>query len=152
MARNKKPMPVLEGITITAVAAEGKALARVDDKVVFVPFVVPGDVVDLQVKRKKHSFMEAVAVKFHTYSPDRATPLCQHFGVCGGCKWQCLKYEEQLRWKQQQVLDNLTRIGKIELPEISPILGSEKTYEYRNKLEFGFELEFKLETGNLKRS
>ncbi|MCR4836584.1 MAG: 23S rRNA (uracil(1939)-C(5))-methyltransferase RlmD [Bacteroidaceae bacterium] len=138
MARNKKPMPVLEGITITAVAAEGKALARVDDKVVFVPFVVPGDVVDLQVKRKKHSFMEAVAVKFHTYSPDRTTPLCQHFGVCGGCKWQCLKYEEQLRWKQQQVLDNLTRIGKIELPEISPILGSEKTYEYRNKLEFGF--------------
>ena len=131
-------MPVLEGITITAVAAEGKALARVDDKVVFVPFVVPGDVVDLQVKRKKHSFMEAVAVKFHTYSPDRTTPLCQHFGVCGGCKWQCLKYEEQLRWKQQQVMDNLTRIGKIELPEISPILGSEKTYEYRNKLEFGF--------------
>ncbi|MBR6893749.1 MAG: 23S rRNA (uracil(1939)-C(5))-methyltransferase RlmD [Bacteroidaceae bacterium] len=138
MARNKKPMPVLEGITITAVAAEGKALARVDDKVVFVPFVVPGDVVDLQVKRKKHSFMEAVAVKFHTYSPDRTTPLCQHFGVCGGCKWQCLKYEEQLRWKQQQVVDNLTRIGKIELPEISPILGSEKIYEYRNKLEFGF--------------
>ena len=131
-------MPVLEGITITAVAAEGKALARVDDKVVFVPFVVPGDVVDLQVKRKKHSFMEAVAVKFHTYSPDRTTPLCQHFGVCGGCKWQCLKYEEQLRWKQQQVVDNLTRIGKIELPEISPILGSEKIYEYRNKLEFGF--------------
>ncbi|MBO4451010.1 MAG: 23S rRNA (uracil(1939)-C(5))-methyltransferase RlmD [Bacteroidaceae bacterium] len=138
MARNKKPMPVLEGVTITAVAAEGKALARVDDKVVFVPFVVPGDVVDLQVKRKKHSFMEAVAVKFHTYSSDRTTPRCQHFGVCGGCKWQCLKYEEQLRWKQQQVVDNLTRIGKIELPEISPILGSEKTYEYRNKLEFGF--------------
>ena len=131
-------MPLLEGITITAVAAEGKALARVDDKVVFVPFVVPGDVVDLQVKRKKHSFMEAVAVKIHSYSPDRTTPRCQHFGVCGGCKWQCLKYEEQLRWKQQQVVDNLTRIGKIELPEISPILGSENTYEYRNKLEFGF--------------
>jgi len=138
MARNKKPMPVLEGITITAVAAEGKALARVDDKVVFVPFVVPGDVVDLQVKRKKHSFMEAVAVKFHKYSSDRTTPRCQHFGVCGGCKWQCLKYEEQLRWKQQQVVDNLTRIGKIDLPEITPILGSEKIYEYRNKLEFGF--------------
>ena len=131
-------MPLLEGITITAVAAEGKALARVDDKVVFVPFVVPGDVVDLQVKRKKHSFMEAVAVKIHSYSPNRTTPRCQHFGVCGGCKWQCLKYEEQLRWKQQQVVDNLTRIGKIELPEISPILGSEKNYEHRNKLEFGF--------------
>ena len=138
MGRNKKPMPLLENITITAIAAEGKALARVDDKVVFVPFVVPGDVVDLQVKRKKHSFMEAIAVKIHTYSPNRTTPLCQHFGVCGGCKWQCLKYEEQLRWKQQQVVDNLTRIGKIELPKISPILGSEKTYEYRNKLEFGF--------------
>ena len=138
MGRNKKSLPILEKVNITAVAAEGKALARVDDKVVFVPFVVPGDVVDLQVKRKKHSFMEAVAVKFHEYSNDRTTPRCQHFGVCGGCKWQCLKYEEQLRWKQQQVVDNLTRIGKIELPEITPILGSEKTYEYRNKLEFGF--------------
>jgi len=138
MGRNKKSLPILEKVNITAVAAEGKALARVDDKVVFVPFVVPGDVVDLQVKRKKHSFMEAVAVKFHEYSNDRTTPRCQHFGVCGGCKWQCLKYVEQLRWKQQQVVDNLTRIGKIELPEITPILGSEKTYEYRNKLEFGF--------------
>ncbi len=138
MGRNKKSLPILEKVNITAVAAEGKALARVDDKVVFVPFVVPGDVVDLQVKRKKHSFMEAVAVKFHEYSNDRTTPRCQHFGVCGGCKWQCLKYEEQLRWKQQQVVDNLTRIGKIEVPEITPILGSEKTYEYRNKLEFGF--------------
>ena len=138
MGRNKKSLPILEKVNITAVAAEGKALARVDDKVVFVPFVVPGDVVDLQVKRKKHSFMEAVAVKFHEYSNDRTTPRCQHFGVCGGCKWQCLKYVEQLRWKQQQVVDNLTRIGKIEVPEITPILGSEKTYEYRNKLEFGF--------------
>ncbi len=106
--------------------------------VVFVPYVVPGDVVDLQVKRKKHSYAEAVAVKFHAYSPLRSEPFCKHFGICGGCKWQCLNYEEQLRYKQKQVTDNLTRIGKIELPEISPILGSEQTREYRNKLEFTF--------------
>ncbi len=138
MARKKKEFPLLEQVTITDVAAEGKALARVNDMVVFVPYVVPGDVVDLQVKRKKHSYAEAVAVKFHEYSPLRSEPFCKHFGVCGGCKWQCLKYEEQLRYKQKQVTDNLTRIGKIELPEISPILGSEQTREYRNKLEFTF--------------
>ena len=138
MARKKKELPLLEQVTITDVAAEGKALARVNDMVVFVPYVVPGDVVDLQVKRKKHSYAEAVAVKFHEYSPLRSEPFCKHFGVCGGCKWQCLKYEEQLRYKQKQVTDNLTRIGKVELPEISPILGSEQTREYRNKLEFTF--------------
>ncbi len=139
MTRNKKKqLPLLENITITAVAAEGKALARVDDKVVFVTYVVPGDVVDLQVKKKKNSYMEAVAVSIHEYSQLRDTPFCKHFGVCGGCKWQCLKYEEQLKAKQQQVTDNLTRIGKIELPEISPILGSKLTRGYRNKLEFGF--------------
>ena len=138
MARKKKELPLLEQITITDVAAEGKALARVNDMVVFVPYVVPGDVVDLQVKRKKHSYAEAVAVKFHEYSPLRSQPFCKHFGVCGGCKWQCLKYEEQIRYKQKQVTDNLVRIGKIELPEISPILGSEQTERYRNKLEFTF--------------
>ncbi|MBO5025997.1 MAG: 23S rRNA (uracil(1939)-C(5))-methyltransferase RlmD [Bacteroidaceae bacterium] len=136
--RKKKKLPLLENVTITAVAAEGKALARVDDKVVFVPFVVPGDVVDLQVKKKKNSYMEAVAVAVHEASPLRATPFCEHYGVCGGCKWQCLKYEEQLKAKQQQVVDNLVRIGKVELSEISPIIGSEKTQCYRNKLEFGF--------------
>lgn len=138
MARKKKELPLLERVTITDVAAEGKALARVNDMVVFVPYVVPGDVVDLQVKRKKHSYAEAVAVKFHAYSSLRSEPFCKHFGICGGCKWQCLNYEEQLRYKQKQVTDNLTRIGKIELPEISPILGSEQTREYRNKLEFTF--------------
>ncbi|MCQ2257185.1 MAG: 23S rRNA (uracil(1939)-C(5))-methyltransferase RlmD [Bacteroidaceae bacterium] len=139
MARNKKKqLPLLENITITAVAAEGKSLARVDDKVVFVPYVVPGDIVDLQVKKKKNSYMEAVAVKFHEYSELRATPFCKHYGVCGGCKWQCLKYEEQLKAKQQQVFDNLSRIGKVELPEFMPILGSKLTKCYRNKLEFGF--------------
>ena len=138
MARKKKELPLLEQVTITDVAAEGKALARVNDMVVFVPYVVPGDVVDLQVKRKKHSYAEAVAVNFHEYSPLRSESFCKHFGVCGGCKWQCLKYEEQLRYKQKQVTDNLTRIGKVELPEISPILGSEQTEGYRNKLEFTF--------------
>ncbi len=139
MARNKKKqLPVLEQVTITACAAEGKALARVDDKVVFVPFVVPGDVVDLQVKKKKNSYMEAVAIKFHEKSPLRTEPRCRHHGVCGGCKWQCLQYEEQLKAKQQQVYDNLARIGKVELPEFQPILGSKKIYGYRNKLEFGF--------------
>ena len=138
MARKKKELPLLEQVTITDVAAEGKALARVNDMVIFVPYVVPGDVVDLQVKRKKHSYAEAVAVKFYEYSPLRSEPFCKHFGVCGGCKWQCLKYEEQLRYKQKQVTDNLTRIGKVELPEISPILGSEFTENYRNKLEFTF--------------
>ncbi|MBR4923402.1 MAG: 23S rRNA (uracil(1939)-C(5))-methyltransferase RlmD [Bacteroidaceae bacterium] len=138
MSRKKKALPLLEKVTITDVAAEGKALAKVNDLVVFVPYVVPGDVVDLQVKRKKNKYAEAVAVKFHEYSPKRAVPFCQHYGVCGGCKWQCLSYEDQIKYKQKQVTDNLTRIGKVELPEISPILGSEKTEFYRNKLEFTF--------------
>lgn len=129
---------MLEQIEITGVAAEGKALARVNDMVVFVPYVVPGDVVDLQVRRKKHSYAEAEAVKFHTYSSERATPFCKHYGVCGGCKWQCLAYEHQLKYKQQQVVDALTRIGKVELPDVMPILGSENTRAYRNKLEFTF--------------
>jgi 23S rRNA (uracil1939-C5)-methyltransferase len=138
MARKKKQLPLLEKVTITDVAAEGMALARVNDLVVFVPYVVPGDVVDLQVKRKKHSYAEAVAVNFHEYSSLRAVPFCQHYGVCGGCKWQVLPYAEQIKYKQKQVEANLRRIGKIELPEITPILGSEKTQFYRNKLEFTF--------------
>ena len=138
MARKKKELPLLEKVAITGVAAEGKALARVNDLVVFVPYVVPGDVVDLQVRRKKHSYAEAEAVKFYEYSAERAKPFCKHYGVCGGCKWQCLAYEHQLKYKQQQVYDALTRIGKVELPEIMPILGSEQICEYRNKLEFTF--------------
>ena len=137
MSRKKKVLPLLEGVTITDVAAEGKALARVDDMVIFVPFAVPGDVVDLQVKKKKHSYCEAEVVRFIEYSKVRVTPFCQHFGVCGGCKWQNLPYEEQLKAKQQQVENQLRRIGKIALPECNPILGSVKTKEYRNKLEFG---------------
>ncbi len=138
MARKKKPLPLLEKILITDVAAEGKALARVDDLVVFAPYVVPGDVVDLQVRRKKHSYAEAEAVRFHERSPLREEPFCQHFGVCGGCKWQCLKYEEQLRYKQKQVVDALTVSYTHQLPEVMPILGSRHTRAYRNKLEFGF--------------
>ena len=137
MSRKKKPFPVLENITITDVAAEGKALTRVGEMVVFVPFAVPGDIVDLQIKKKKHSYCEAEVVRFIKYSNVRATPKCEHFGVCGGCKWQNLPYEEQLKAKQKQVYDQLRRIGKVELPEFQPIMGSVKTFEYRNKLEFG---------------
>jgi len=120
------------------VAAEGKAIAKINDLVIFVPYVVPGDVVDLQIKRKKNKYAEGEVVKFHQYSENRAEPFCQHYGICGGCKWQVLPYSEQIRYKQKQVTDNLTRIGKIELPEISPILGSKRTQYYRNKLEFTF--------------
>ena len=137
MARKKKPLPILENITITDYAAEGKSIARVDDMVVFVPWAVPGDVCDLQVRRKKHSFMEAEVIRYHQYSKVRTKPFCQHFGICGGCKWQQIPYEEQLKMKQQQVYDQLLRIGKVELPEFRPILGSVKTQEYRNKLDFG---------------
>ena len=136
MSRKRKPLPILEKVEIEAVAAEGKCVAHVNDMVVFVPFVVPGDVVDLQVRKKRHSYCEATVVRMVQPSPIRIAPKCKHFGICGGCKWQNLPYKEQLAAKQQQVIDQLTRIGKVELPEISPILGSEKTEEYRNKLEF----------------
>lgn len=137
MARNKKPLPILENITIEAVAAEGKCLFHWNDLVVFVPFCVPGDVCDIQIRRKKHSFAEGEVVRFVEKSKVRAVPFCQHFGVCGGCKWQNLPYEEQLKFKQQQVFDQLHRIGKVELPEFRPILGSVQTQEYRNKLDYG---------------
>lgn len=137
MTRKKKPLPLLEGVTIEAVAAEGKCLFHWEDLVVFVPFCVPGDVCDVQIRRKKHSFAEGEVVRFIEYSNVRAIPFCQHFGVCGGCKWQNMPYEEQLKFKQQQVYDQLTRIGKIDLPEFRPILGSVHTKEYRNKLDFG---------------
>ena len=137
MARKRKPLPLLENITIEAVAAEGKCITRVDDQVIFVPFCVPGDVVDLQVVKKKHKYCEAKVVRFIKKSDVRQEPMCEHFGICGGCKWQNLPYEEQIKAKQKQVEDQLTRIGKIELPEFRPIMGSVKTKEYRNKIEFG---------------
>ena len=138
MAKNKKPHPIFENITITDIAAEGKAIAKINDIVVFIPFVVPGDVVDLQVTRKKSHFMEARPIQFHSYAENRTEAVCEHYGICGGCKWQILPYAEQIRYKQKQIVDNLTRIGKIELPDITPILGSSRTEFYRNKLEFTF--------------
>ena len=137
MTRKHKALPLLEHITIESVAAEGKCIFHYDDKVVFVPFCVPGDVVDVQITKKKHSFMEGRVERIISYSKVRETPMCEHFGICGGCKWQNLPYEEQLKAKQQQVFDQLTRIGKVELPPFQLILGSVKTKEYRNKLEFG---------------
>ncbi|GAT63876.1 23S rRNA (uracil(1939)-C(5))-methyltransferase RlmD [Paludibacter jiangxiensis] len=138
MRRTKKPLPILENVTILDVAAEGKAIAKNNDMVIFVPYVAPSDIVDIQLTRKKNSYAEGKAVNFHSYSTERVEPVCEHFGVCGGCKWQHLNYQAQLKYKQQQVTDNLTRIGKIELPDISPILGSKDITHYRNKLEFTF--------------
>jgi 23S rRNA (uracil1939-C5)-methyltransferase len=138
--RNKKDktLPIFEKVRIADYAAEGKSIARIDGMVVFVDNAVPEDVVDLQVVYKKKSYMEAVVIHFHSYSPLRAESFCSHFGVCGGCKWQNLAYPQQLAYKQQQVIDALTRIGKINLPACHTIIGSEKTDFYRNKLEYTF--------------
>ena len=138
MAKKRRELPLHEGIKIVDVAAEGKAIAKVDGLVVFVPFAVPGDVVDIQTYRKRKGFAEGRVMRFVEYSADRVEPVCEHFGVCGGCKWQMLPYELQLKHKQKQVEDNLSRIGKVELPQISPILGAPETTFYRNKLEFTF--------------
>jgi len=138
VGRKRRELPLYEKVTIIDVAAEGKAIAKIDDMVVFVQHVIPGDIVDLQITKKRKKHMEANVVKFHEYSPIRIKPFCDHFGVCGGCKWQPLPYAEQLKYKQKQVKDTLTRVGHIELPELMPILGSEKTEYYRNKLEFTF--------------
>ena len=138
MAKNRRELPLHEGVEIVDVAAEGKSIAKVDGLVVFVPFAVPGDVVDIQTYRKRKGFAEGRVMRFVEYSADRVEPVCEHFGVCGGCKWQMLPYELQLQHKHKQVTDNLTRIGKVELPEISPIMGAPETTFYRNKLEFTF--------------
>lgn len=138
MARKKKELPLIENVEIVDIAAEGKAIAKVNDLVVFVPYAIPGDVIDMQISRKKNKYAEGKVLRFVSYSPNRTEAQCEHFGVCGGCKWQILPYNDQLQYKQKQVADNLTRIGKVELPEITPILGSEKTEFYRNKLEFTF--------------
>ncbi|GAB5526448.1 MAG: 23S rRNA (uracil(1939)-C(5))-methyltransferase RlmD [Roseivirga sp.] len=138
MAKFRGKKKVLEQVLIEGIAAEGKCIARVDDKVVFVTEVAPGDVVDVLVTRKKSSFMEGRPLKFHSYSKDRIEPFCKHFGTCGGCKWQHIPYELQLKYKHQQVVDNMERIAKVELPEITPILGSENIQYYRNKLEYTF--------------
>ena len=138
MARKRQSYPLIEGLEITALAAEGKSIGRHEGAVVFVPMTVPGDVVDVQIRAKHRRFMEGTVVRFVKRSDKRVEPVCEHFGVCGGCKWQNLPYDEQLRYKTEQVRDQLTRIGKVELPEISPCLGSAKQLFYRNKLEFTF--------------
>ena len=137
MKRKKKY--TVENLTIAAYAAEGKSIAHLDDgKVLFIENVIPGDVVDVFVHKQKKNWAEGRMMRLVQPSPDRLVPFCQHFGVCGGCKWQMLPYEKQLQFKQQQVLDQLTRIGHIDLPEMDPILGSPKQQFYRNKLEFTF--------------
>lgn len=134
----KKEFPVLEKVLITDIGAEGNALARIDNQVIFVPMLIPGDVVDIKVRKKRKKFLEGSVLRFHEYSPDRIKPVCRHFGVCGGCRWQHLPYTLQLHYKEKQVRDNLIRIGKVSLPDINPIIGSEEIYKYRNKLEYTF--------------
>ena len=139
--RKNKPVTILEKVTIEDYAAEGKSLARVNGKVIFVEAAVPGDVVDIQLQKNKADWGEGFVKKFHSYSSLRVTPFCSHFGVCGGCQWQMLPYEQQLVYKHQQVVDNLTRIAKIPLPVIPPILGAPETQGYRNKVEYTFATE-----------
>ena len=134
----KKDFPLLEKVRISDIGAEGNALARVDNLVVFVPMLIPGDVVDIRVVRKRKKYIEGKVVKFHEYSSDRISPRCNHFGICGGCRWQHLPYDLQLKFKEKQVADSLHRIGKIDLPEVNPIIGSAEEYFYRNKLEYTF--------------
>ncbi|RAI98765.1 23S rRNA (uracil1939-C5)-methyltransferase [Chitinophaga skermanii] len=135
----RKKNVVLTNIPVSDYAAEGKALAKVDGKVIFIEGgVMPGDVVDVRLSKSKKDWAEGKAVHIHSYSKDRVEPFCQHFGMCGGCKWQMVPYELQLKYKQQQVVDHLSRIGKMPLPPITPILGSKNTVNYRNKLEFTF--------------
>lgn len=139
--RKQKQAPILENVLIEDYAAEGKSLARVDGKVIFVEGAVPGDIVDIQLQKNKADWAEGFVKKFHTYSEIRVKPFCSHFGVCGGCQWQMLPYEQQMAYKHKQVVDNLTRIAKITLPEIAPILGASETEGYRNKVEYTFATE-----------
>lgn len=138
MGRRNRDLPLQEKVTIADAGAEGMAVAKVDGLVVFVPFVVPGDVVDIQLYKKKKNYAEGRAVKFHSYSDLRVEARCPHYGVCGGCKWQTLRYESQLEAKQRQVRDNLERLGNVDCSGMRPICGSENIYYYRNKLEFTF--------------
>jgi 23S rRNA (uracil1939-C5)-methyltransferase len=134
----RRKREVLKNVVLDNYAAEGKSLARVDGKVIFVENTIPGDEVDVLLQKNKKDWAEGIAINFHKYSSQRVKPFCQHFGVCGGCQWQMLPYQKQLEYKQQQVTDNLKRIGKVSLPEIKPIIGAEKTTQYRNKMEYTF--------------
>ncbi|MDA3912116.1 MAG: 23S rRNA (uracil(1939)-C(5))-methyltransferase RlmD [Bacteroidales bacterium] len=137
VGRNKK-LPKLTGLEIVDISSDGRAVGRTDNRVVFIPKLVPGDVVDVQVIRKRKSYFEAVVENFQKQSDLRVEPFCEHFGPCGGCKWQHMSYAQQLHYKQKQVREQLVRIGNLEIPEIRPILASEKTRFYRNKLEYSF--------------
>ena len=134
----KKELPLLEKVLITDIGAEGNAVARVENQVVFVPMLIPGDIVDIQVRRKRKKYLEGKVIRFHEYSPDRIKPTCRHFGVCGGCRWQHLPYSLQLHYKEKQVRDNLARIGKVSFNDIKTIIGSQNIFRYRNKLEYTF--------------
>ncbi len=138
MSRGNKPLPLYEGVEIIDIGAEGKAIARVDGVVVFTTGVIPGDIVDLQVTKKREKYQEARVVRIQTDSPDRIPAFCEHFDICGGCKWQYLQYDKQLYYKQKQVYDQLKRIGKVAEPVVMPIKGSADSTFYRNKLEFTF--------------
>ncbi len=138
LSRGNKPLPLYEGVEIIDIGAEGKAIARVNGVVVFTTGVIPGDIVDLQVIKKREKYQEARVVRIQTGSPDRIAPFCEHFDICGGCKWQYLKYDKQLFYKHKQVFDQLTRIGRVNAPEVMPIKGSANSTFYRNKLEFTF--------------
>jgi 23S rRNA (uracil1939-C5)-methyltransferase len=138
VGRKKNEPLIIENVRITDIGAEGNAIARIDNMVVFVPMLIPGDVVDIIVKKKRRKYLEGRVIRFREYSGERTVQQCKHFGICGGCKWQHLPYDLQLFYKEKQVRDNLTRIGKVELADIKPVIGSAKTYLYRNKLEYTF--------------
>ncbi len=138
MKNKEKKLTVFKDVEIIDAGAKGKAVAKINEKVVFVNYAAPGDIVDLQITKNRKNFMQGKIIKFHKYSDKREKPLCEHFGLCGGCKWQHIKYEYQLFYKQKQIQDNLKRIGKFEMPKSMPIIPSKKTKYYRNKLEFSF--------------
>ena len=139
MGRKKTDKVIFENITVLDAGAKGVSVAKAPEgQIIFIPNVVPGDVIDVQTLKKRKSYFEGRAIKFHSYSENRVKPVCEHFGSCGGCKWQNMKYEQQLFYKNQEVQNNLKRIGKIELPDFEPILGSKNQFFYRNKMEFGF--------------
>lgn len=147
----KKKNIVLDNVLVENYAAEGKSLAKVEGKVVFIENVVPGDVVNVRLSKSKKDWAEGYPIHFHSYSNERVTPFCQHFGVCGGCQWQMLPYSKQLEYKHQQVFDNLSRIGKVALPDFQPILGAGEDKFYRNKLEYTFSTKEYLPAGSFDR-
>ncbi|MCX6258366.1 MAG: 23S rRNA (uracil(1939)-C(5))-methyltransferase RlmD [Bacteroidia bacterium] len=136
--KDHRPQQIIEKVEILDAVAEGKSIARIDEMVVFVTNAVPGDVVDIRITRKKKNYIEGIPVKFHHYSDIRTEPRCEHFGLCGGCKWQNMIYSEQLRYKQKQVLSDFQRIGKVEMPDVKPVIPSQDIYFYRNKLDYAF--------------